>query len=323
MKNHAYMKKIICVLALAAAACFGERRADALDIHARNDFDKQLEIVVVYYDDDASSWTTRGWYRVEPKQSMILKSDTSKRDVYIYAQLAGGKTTWGKGDITRVIVSETFTYGDAEECPAGANRRSVKFTKFTAKDGVVNFRPVLDSQPLANAGGSSAPAPDAGGGKPGSADPNARKFIELTNNERRAAGIALLRTDENLMKAAAQRASELAKKDSGTRPDGRASHTAISDLGLKPDGSAEIRATSGTDNALEMNRHFLRSSEYREKMLRTSYTRVGVGIYRDGKKYFWVQIFAGEETTSNTAKDLNDSIEKLQKSLQKLKDLYK
>ena len=322
MKNHAYMKKIICVLALAAAACFGERRADALDIHARNDFDKQLEIVVVYYDDDASSWTTRGWYRVEPKQSMILKSDTSKRDVYIYAQLAGGKTTWGKGDITRVIVSETFTYGDAEECPAGSNRRSVKFTKFTAKDGVVSFRPAMDSQPLPNAGGAASPAQNAGDGKPGSSAFNARMLIDLINQERGAAGAAALRTDENLMKAAGQREAELAKQYTHIRPDGREYHTAMSDLGLNPDGSAENIALRRDDSALEMNKQFSNSPGHKKNMLNAEYSRIGVSVYRDGKKYFWVELFAGEEVSAQKEKSLSESWKELKDAWKELEDIF-
>jgi uncharacterized protein YkwD len=327
-KNTAVKWKLMAAVfaALVAAACFGERRADALDIHARNDFNTPLEIVLVYYDDETVAWTTRGWYRVEAKQSRILKSESSKRDIYIYAQLAGGKTTWGKGDITRVIVSEMFAYGDAEECPAGTNRRSVKFTKYTARNGVVNFRPVMDSQPLPNAGGAAAPAPNAGGGRPGNAgfrpQTSALQLIELINYERRAAGVAALQIDENLMKAAAQRAAELMRKYDHQRPDGREYHTAMKDFGLNPNGSAENITLRADGSALETNRQFSNSPGHKKNMLNADYIRVGVGVYKEGPKYGWVELFAGEEFSAEKEKSLSESFKELKEALKELEDIF-
>jgi uncharacterized protein YkwD len=326
MKKRADLKKILFILILTAAACFSERRADALEIRAQNDFDKQLAIAVVYYDDAAASWIARGWYNVEAKKSRTLKFTTSKREIYIYAYLAGGKTTWGNGDVTRVVVNEAFKYSDAEECPAGANRRGVKFTKFTAKDGVVNYHPVMDSKPLPNAGGAAAPAKNAGDGKSGSANSSARVsariLIELINHERRAAGTAELRTDENLMKAAERRASELTKQYSHIRPDGREYHTVMGEFGLNPNGSAQNVALRGDDNVLEVNKQFSKSPGHKKNMLNADYSRVGVGVHRDGRKYFWVELFAGEELYSQKEQSLSESFEELKKSLKELEDLF-
>jgi uncharacterized membrane protein len=94
------------------------RQRSPLEIRARNDFDKQLEIAVVYYDDAAASWTAAGWYNVAAKKSRTVTFTASKQDIYIYAQLSGRKTAWGKGDVTRAAVSEAFKYRDSEECPA-------------------------------------------------------------------------------------------------------------------------------------------------------------------------------------------------------------
>jgi uncharacterized protein YkwD len=325
MKNRAGLKKILFILIFTAAACFSERRSDALEIHAQNDFDKQLTIAVVYYDDAAASWIARGWYNVAAKKSRTVNFTTSKRDIYIYSQLPGGKTTWGKGDVTRVVVSEAFKYRDTEECPAGTDRRSVEFTKFTAKNGVVVFHPVMDSKPLPNAGGAAAPARNAGDGKPWGANFSAQTgaLIELINHERRAAGAAELRTDENLMKAASQRASELTKKYDHQRPDGREYHTVMGDFGLNPDSSGENISHRRDYSALEVNKQFVNSPGHKKNMLNADYTRVGVGVSRDGNNYYWVELFAGEEVSSQTEKDLDESIEKLKKSLKELEDLFK
>jgi uncharacterized protein YkwD len=327
MKNGAYLKKILFILALAAAVRFSERRAGALEIRAQNDSDRQLEIAVVYYDDTADSWTTRGWYNVAAKRTRTFEFSTSKRDIYIYAELSGGNTTWGKGDVTRVVVSQAFKYRDDEECPAGTNRRSVNFTKFTARNGVVNYRPVTDSGPLPSAGGASAPARNAGGGRSRNSDFSAQagSLIQLINYERREAGVAELRTDENLMKAAGRRAEELAEKYDHTRPDGREYHTVMSEFGLNPVSSAENVAYRNDDSALEVNEQFINSPGHKKSMLDAAYSRVGVGVHRDGGRYYWVELFAGEETGAESAeseKSLGESWEELRKSLKELEDLF-
>jgi uncharacterized protein YkwD len=330
MKNRADLKKILFILALTAAACFSERRADALEIRARNDFDKQLEIAVVYYDDAAASWMTIGWYNVAAGKSRTVKFTTSKQDIYIHAWLWGENTMWGRGDITRVVVSEAFKYRDAEECPVGTNRRSVKFTKFTAKNGDVSYHPVMDTKPLPNAGGAAAPAKNAGDGKFRSASFSAQAgaLIELINHKRRVAGTAELRTDENLMKAAARRAAELAKKYDHTRPDGREYHTVMPEFGLNPVASAENVTCRGDDSALEVNEQFVNSAGHKKNMLNAAYSRVGVGVYRDGKKYYWVELFAGEEVSASSlsgqdSKNLGESLKELEQSLKELGELFR
>ena len=61
-------------------------------------------------------------------------------------------------DVIRVVIADNFNYRDGKECPAGRNRLTEKFTKYTAKNNVVNYRPVDDSAPLPNAGFSPRPA---------------------------------------------------------------------------------------------------------------------------------------------------------------------
>jgi uncharacterized membrane protein len=138
--------------------------AFALEVRVRNDFDTKMTVAIVYCEAKAQNWRTIGWYSVEPHSEKKLNFQALKTDVYIYAQLAGLSMTWGNGDITRTVTGNAFSYYDGEECPAGNNRRDVKFTKYTAKNGIVDFRPESSApdSPLAAVG--DAPAKASGGG---------------------------------------------------------------------------------------------------------------------------------------------------------------
>jgi uncharacterized protein YkwD len=187
----------------------------------------------------------------------------------------------------------------------------------------------MDSKPLPSAGGASAPAKNAGDGKSGNvnfrAQTSALILIELINHERRAAETAELRTDENLMKAAAQRAAELTKKYAHQRPNGREYHTVMGDFGLNPAASAENIAHRGDDSVLDVNKQFVYSPGHKKNMLNAAYSRVGVGVSRDGKKYYWVELFAGEEvsTGSQNGDSLSESLKELEQSLKELGELFR
>jgi uncharacterized protein YkwD len=342
MKKRLNPKHFIFLLAAAAAFCFSESRADALEVRARNDFDQQLAMAFVYHDDDAGAWMTRGWYLVGARSSKTIKFETSEAEIYIYSQLADGETTWGKGDLSRVVISQAFGYRDGAQCPSGTNRRTVKFTKYTAKGNAVSYRPEQTSRaraprrqaskPLPTAGGASAPARQPGnretgntgsaGLSPSSMRATVNNLAALINYERQLARVPELRLDEALMKAAERRAVELTRKYSHTRPDGRDYHTVLSEFGLEPLSSAENIAYRGDDSALEVNEQFVNSPGHKKNMLGTAYSRIGVAVQKSGGRYYWVELFAGEEVSSRKEKSLGDSFDELKKSLKALEDLF-
>jgi uncharacterized protein YkwD len=315
MKKHTAVKWkfVAAAIAALAALCAQSGSAFAWELRIRNDFGSNLDTVIVYYDDASGAWTTKGWYAVGANSSKTFNFKISKQEIYLFSSLVGTNITWGKGDLTRVIIWEKFAYRDGQECPPGKKRQSVKFTKYTAKNNVVDYRPgpAATSGPLKNAGGSPAPSPaknaggspapspakNAGDGKSGSVDFSALagSLIQFINQERRAVGASGLRMDKDLMKAAARRASELIKKNSHQRPDGREWHTVIDEFGLEPVASAENIASRHDDSAREINKQFMNSPSHKKSMLNAAYTRVGVGVARDGRKYYWVELFAGEE----------------------------
>jgi uncharacterized protein YkwD len=127
------------------------------------------------------------------------------------------------------------------------------------------------------------------------------------------------------MKAAARRAEELAKKYDHTRPDGREYHTVMAEFGLNPVSSAENVAYRDDDSAIEVNQQFLNSPGHRKGRMDAAYSRVGVGLHRDGEKYYWVEMFAGEELSAGNGKDeksLGDSWDELKNALKELEDLF-
>ena len=134
----------LAVLCLTALFLMGPLPAAfALKLTIRNDFADSLNTAVVYYCDSTGAWTTRGWYVVRPRESRTINFSTSKPTMYLHSYLSGrNKISWGKGDITRVVMSKAFVYEDGETCPAGPDRRTAKFTRYAAKNGRVDYRPV-------------------------------------------------------------------------------------------------------------------------------------------------------------------------------------
>ena len=142
MKNVLRQWKFYAAIFVAVVMLYAQEGDGlAVKLRVQNDFKQKMYMVVVYFDDDAQKWQTRGWYRVEPQRERKLNFKSSKTNFYIYAHLTSGSITWGKGDISRTVVGDAFSYFDGEACPAGKNRRRVNFTKYTANNNVIKFRP--------------------------------------------------------------------------------------------------------------------------------------------------------------------------------------
>ena len=306
-KEGAVLKKMqtgmrsLAVLCLAAVFLLVPRSAAlALKLTIRNDFADSLNTAVVYYCDSTGAWTTRGWYVVRPRESRTINFSTSKPTMYLHSYLSGrNKISWGKGDITRVVMSKAFVYEDGETCPAGPGRRTVKFTKYAAKNGLVNYRPVKDGLAF-----------------------TAANVVNLINNERTRSGLTPLATGETLSNAALTRAREMnVKFDIITRPDGRKFDTALRDNGLVFAGAM----TSGVDtpeaNALEIFQEFYGDGKTRNSMLDREYTHVGAGICRLGGGYYTVLLFAGGGGSGTTETGLAGAVKDLEQALQGWEDL--
>jgi len=335
MKKHTFAKwkLLAAVCAALIVLCLQPARAFALELRMRNDFDKKMQTVVVYFDSQAQKWRTRGWYAVEPRSERKITLSTSKTNIYIYAHLDGMSASWGNGDLTRTVTREAFSYFDGEKCPPGNNRRSVKFTKYEAKNNVVEFRPrgAVADTPMRDAGGRPSQTPRPAPSNNNTANDlraRADELLKLINAERGKAGAPAVRMDETMRRAAERRANELITKYSHYRPDGRAYHTVFAEFNIAPRTSAEnIAWREGGANNTSMaafNKAFMDSPGYRSNMLNRDYSIVGLGVARAGNKYFVAELFAGDSTTSAAQdKSLSESWKELEQSIRDIRDILR
>ena len=131
----------------------------------------------------------------------------------------------------------------------------------------------------------------------------AAELLNLINAERRKVGAPALKLDNNMQRAAERRASELIKKYSHDRPDGRAYHTVFAEFKISPRSSAEnIAYREGRNNTsmADFNIAFMNSPGHRANMLNRDYTIAGLGIARAGDKYY-----GGRRPSSPKAESMN------------------
>jgi len=339
MKKHAALKwkLFAAVFAAFVVLCAQPICAFALELRIRNDFDRRMFVGLAYFDGQAQKWRTRGWYDVEPRNERKLNFNNAARaDVYIHAYLSGNSMTWGSGDITRTVTGDAFSYFDGEACPPGRNRRAVNFTKYTARNNVVEFRPTaaIADAPMRIAGDGavqtpSAPAQSGGGGNTvDNLRAQADELLNLINAERRKVGAPALQMDETMRRAAERRASELITKYSHERPDGSNYSTVFAEFGIALQMSSENiawREGSATHtNMASFNTAFMNSSGHRTNMLNPDYAIAGLGVARVGNKYFVAELF-GRSSTAAAAQDksLSESLKELEQSLRELGDLFR
>ena len=77
---------------------------------------------------------------------------------------------------------------------------------------------------------------------------------------------------------------------SHTRPDGRSCFTALTDLGISYGGAGENIAY-GQSSPEEVMTAWMNSSGHRANILNSSFTKLGVGVYKSGNTIYWVQLF--------------------------------
>lgn len=117
--------------------------------------------------------------------------------------------------------------------------------------------------------------------------------VKLVNKERKAAGKSALKMDDELNAIAATRAKELAEKFDHERPDGRKCFSAFEDAGYSFSTAAENIGYEYHGSASEIVSLWMDSKLHKANILNEDLTKIGVGVYKSGDKYYWVQVFAG------------------------------
>ena len=118
----------------------------------------------------------------------------------------------------------------------------------------------------------------------------AAEIFRLTNVERTKYGEPLVQTNDDLNRAAMQRAREISIKFSHTRPDGTDSTSILSEYGI-PDDKGGENIAAGYNSPQSVIEGWMNSPGHRVALLNTYSTHLGVGVYKSGSTYYCVQVF--------------------------------
>jgi uncharacterized protein YkwD len=148
--------------------------------------------------------------------------------------------------------------------------------------------------------------------------------VNLVNNDRARAGVKKLASGGKINNAALTRAREMARKNDITvRPDGRGNNTVLTDNGIVYGIAHSSGATFQNGDPIEIFQAFREDESVRKHTLSEDYTDIGVGIYKQGGKYYCVQILCGPDVPPAEEKSLGESWEELEQSLKELGEVFK
>lgn len=137
--------KILLGLFIVLTVTIVPQSAEAVNIRLENPYSQTMWTAIIYYEDAAAKWVTRGWYKVEPHSTRNLNfsNSTKRNSVYIHAYTS--EASWGgegENAVKRTVIKESFKYYDGQKCPPGNNRRQVSFDRwYVENNGVVYWRP--------------------------------------------------------------------------------------------------------------------------------------------------------------------------------------
>ena len=122
----------------------------------------------------------------------------------------------------------------------------------------------------------------------------AEEVLRLVNAERAKVGVSELKLDDLLGQAAQIRAVELKTRYEHSRPDGRDWDTVLAEVGVKNYRAWGENLAYGYNmlqTAEAVVQGWMSSPGHKENILKAEFTHLGVGMYRVGSEYFWVQLF--------------------------------
>lgn len=111
----------------------------------------------------------------------------------------------------------------------------------------------------------------------------------MVNQERAKAGAAPLTLDMELSANASVRAREIVTKFDHTRPDGSKFSTAVT----IPYRTVGENIAWGQKSPEAVMDSWMNSPGHKSNILKSGYTKIGVGVYESGGRLYWVQLFAG------------------------------
>lgn len=123
-----------------------------------------------------------------------------------------------------------------------------------------------------------------------SADNYIADILRMTNQYRSEVGVNALTLDPQLSEIAQKRATELVSVQSHTRPNGTNYHTIFEEYGLAIFISGENLAY-GQTNGIDAANWWRNSPGHYQTMIYKGYTKIGIGAYYSGGKWYWIQLF--------------------------------
>lgn len=118
----------------------------------------------------------------------------------------------------------------------------------------------------------------------------ASEVLRLVNVERAKAGLGALTTNSTLTAAANKRAQETKQSFSHTRPNGTSCFTVLGEYGISYRTAGENIAY-GQKTPQEVVNGWMNSPGHRANILKSSFGKVGIGVYESNGVIYWTQLF--------------------------------
>ncbi len=191
-------------------------------------------------------------------------------------------TSWGKWDGNTI----KLTVKGKANGSAAIKVYAKEYSTSTAQEIVVNVGNNSKNSDVEIIGDDIAESSDTG-------NSHEEQVVEQVNKERKAAGKAALKSDDELNAIAEDRAKEIAERFGHKRPDGTSCFTALDEAGYSYMSAAENIALTYNDSAVEVVNVWMKSPGHKANILSDDVTKIGVGYYESNGKHYWVQVFAG------------------------------
>ena len=123
----------------------------------------------------------------------------------------------------------------------------------------------------------------------------AGEVLKLVNQERKALGLTELKMDAELQEVAMTRAGETGLNFDHTRPDGTMCNTINSKLNGE-------NIACGMTNASEVMSKWMDSPGHKKNILDNDFNSIGIGCFKNGDVYYWVQNFSESNASFETSR---------------------
>ena len=162
------------------------------------------------------------------------------------------------------------------------------------RSGKCNLQDLLNNNSVCTNGDCNATPIPAETAKPTTPVVNAttdvQAVLDLTNKERKNAGLGTLALSDELCKVADIRAKEIVKSFSHTRPNGTSCFTVLKENGITYRTAGENLAYGQKTASAVMN-GWMNSSGHRANILNKNFGKIGIACYNFNGVKYWVQIF--------------------------------